>query len=51
MSSGSFENCLPTNYLFTSHVYLIYTYKENVALNNILGFIWHKTQPNQIIYI
>ena len=41
---------LSTKYL-TNHIYLIYMYKEDLALNNLQWLIWHKTQPNQIIYI
>ena len=26
-------------------------YKEDLALNNLQWLIYHKTQPNQIIYI
>ena len=26
-------------------------YEEDLALNNQQGFIFHQTQPNQIIYI
>ena len=26
-------------------------YKDNFALNNLQSLIYHKTQPNQIIYI
>ena len=29
------------------HIYLIYMYKENLALKNLQGLICHKTQPNQ----
>ena len=32
-------------------VYLIYMYKKDLALNNIQWLIYHKTQPNLIIYI
>ena len=28
-------------------IYLIYTYKKNLALNNLQWFICHKTKPNQ----
>ena len=41
MSSDSFKN----------HVYLQYMYKEDLALNNLQGLIYYKTQPNQILYI
>ncbi len=37
--------------VFTNHIYLIYMYKEHLALNNLQWLICHKTQPNQIIYI
>ena len=30
-----------------NNIYLIYTYKENLALNNLQWFISHKTKPNQ----
>ena len=33
------------------YIYLIYMYKEDLALNNLQGLICHKIQPNQIIYI
>ena len=26
-------------------------YKEDLALNNLQGLIYHKTKPNQILYI
>ena len=32
-------------------IYIIYMYKENLALNNLQLLICHKTQPNQIIDI
>ena len=31
--------------------YLIFMYKEDLALNNLQWLICHKTQPNQILYI
>ena len=34
-----------------NHINLIYMHKEDLALNNLKGLIYHKTQPNQIIYI
>ena len=34
-----------------NHIYLIYMYKEDLALNNLQWLIGHKTQANQIIYI
>ena len=32
-------------------IYLIYSYKKDLALNNLQRLICLKTQPNQIIYI
>ena len=32
-------------------IYLIYMYKEDLALNNLQWLMYKKTQPNQIIYI
>ena len=34
--------------ILTNHVYIIYVYKEELALNNPQGLIWHKTQPANI---
>ena len=34
-----------------NHTYLIYMYKEDLALNIPQWLICYKTQPNQIIYI
>ena len=34
----------------SNHIYLIYMYKEDLALNNLQWLICHKTQPNQILY-
>ena len=31
-------------------IYLIYTYKKDLVLNNLQWLICHKTQPNQLIY-
>ena len=47
-------NCMQKNVinkLFTNPIYLIYIYKEDLALNNPQWLICHKTQPNQILYI
>ena len=33
------------------NIYIIYMYKEYLALNNLQWLICYKTQPNQIIYI
>ena len=35
--------------MLTRHIYLIYLYKEDLALNNLQWLICHKTKPNQII--
>ena len=35
----------------TNLIYLIYMYKEDLALNNLQLLICHKNQPNQILYI
>ena len=35
----------PTTYSFTKHIYLIYIHKKDLALNNLQGLIWCKTQP------
>ena len=32
-------------------MYLIYTYKEVLALNNLHSLLYHETQPNQKILI
>ena len=37
--------------VYKSYIYSIYTYKQDLALNNRQWLICHKTQPNQIIYI
>ena len=34
-----------------NHIYLIFMYKEDLALNNPQWLICQKTQPIQIIYI
>ena len=41
MSSGLFK-MLPTNYLFTNHMFNIYMYKQDLALNNQQGLICYK---------
>ena len=33
----------------SNHIYLIYMYKEDLALINLQRLICHKVQPNQII--
>ena len=52
--SGSFNNvieklCLKITYI--QHIYSIYMYKEDLALNNLQWLICYETQPNQILYI
>ena len=32
-------------------LYSMYMYKKDLALNNLQWLIYHKTQPDQIIYI
>ena len=49
MKSGSFKNVIYKMYL--KIIYLIYMYKMDLASNNQQWVIWHKTQPNQIVYI
>ena len=49
MSLGSFKNII--NKMCLQIIYLIYMYKEVLALNNLQWLIYHETQPNQIIYI
>ena len=49
MSSGLCKNAM--NKMFTNHIYLIYMYKKDLALDYLHWLICHKTQPNQIIYI
>ena len=49
MSFSSFRNVIDKMCL--EILYLIYMYKEDLALNNQQWLICHKTQPNQIRYI
>ena len=35
-------------YMFVNHIYLIYKYKEDLALNNLQRLICHKAKQNQI---
>ena len=37
---------MPSNLTKKNHIYLIYTYKEYLALNNLQWLICHKTKPN-----
>ena len=36
--------------LFTSHIYLIYMYKQDLTLNNLQWLLCHQPKPNQIIW-
>ena len=38
-------------FMYKQESYVIYMYKEDLALNNLQRLICHKTQPNQILYI
>ena len=40
-----------TKCVHKSYIYLIYLYKEDLALNDLQWLICHKTKPNQILYI
>ena len=40
---------LSTNSSFTIHIYLIYIYQQDLALNNLQGLIWHKAQLTKFI--
>ena len=44
---------IPYNQTKPNHIYLIYMYKEDLALNNLQWLICHKTQtkPNHIYLI
>ena len=46
MSLGSFKNVIKQN-VYINHVYLIYMYKQDLALNNQQVLICYKTKPNQ----
>ena len=37
---------LSTKCVYKSYIYLIYMYKEDLALNNLQWLICHKTKPN-----
>ena len=43
MSKGSFKNVIYKMYL--EIIYLIYMYKQDLALNNLQWLICHKTKP------
>ena len=40
---------MPLNPTKPNHIYLIYMYKEDLALNNLQWLICYKTQPNGIL--
>ena len=42
---------MPKTQTQPNHIYLMYMYKEDLALNNLQWLIGHKTKPNQNIYI
>ena len=42
---------MPLNPTKADHIYSIFMYEEDLALNNLQWLICHKTKPNQIIYI
>ena len=44
MNLDSFKNVISK--IFTNPIYSIYVYKEDLAVNNLQGFICHKTKPN-----
>ena len=48
MSPGFCKKLSPTNYSFTNHIYLIYMYQQNLALNNQKVLISFKNTTNQI---
>ena len=43
-------NCVYLKNVFTNHVFNIYMYKKDLALDNQQRLICHKTKPNLIIY-
>ena len=43
MSSDLFKN-VTYNYSFTTHIYLMYMHKQDLALNNLQELICYKTQ-------
>ena len=48
MSSNSFKNVI--NKMYLQIIYLIYLYKQHIALNNLQWLICNKTKPNQAKY-
>ena len=49
MSLGLFKSIV--NKMFTNHIYLIYIYKEDLALNNLKWLICHKIESNLTYYL
>ena len=43
-------NCI-FNKTFSHHMYLIYMYQEDLALNKLHMLICHKTKPNQCVEV
>ena len=41
---------MPWNPIKTNHIYLIYMYEEDLALNNLQGLIYHKSKQNHHIF-
>ena len=42
---------MPYNPTQPNHIYLIYMYKEDLALNNLQWLMCLKTKPNEMIYV
>ena len=42
---------IPQNPTQLNPIYLIYMYKKDLPLNNLQLPIYHKMQPNQILYV
>ena len=40
---------MPLNKIKPNHIYLIYMYKQDLALNNLQGLICHKTHPTNLM--
>ena len=45
MSSGSYKNVIDK--ICIQIIYLVYLYKQDLALNSLQGLIYYKTKPNQ----
>ena len=44
MSSGSLKNVIYKLFTYKSYQFKICMYQQDLALNNLQGLIWHKTQ-------